>query len=89
MALSEKWIPLRENDIYDLPDKKHDRREKPVSRSYFSLFFSSFHQFTQIIFFITLNLQPLLPPLLSSPLSFSFSLTFHHLATRAKLNIPT
>lgn len=36
MALSEKWIPLRENDIYDLSDKKHDRREKPANRSDFS-----------------------------------------------------
>lgn len=29
MTLSEKWIHLRENDIYDLSDKKHSRGEKP------------------------------------------------------------
>ncbi len=36
MALSEKWIPLRENDIYDLSDKKHSRGEKPGNLSGFS-----------------------------------------------------
>lgn len=36
MALSEKWIPLRENDVDDLSDKKHSRGEKPGNRSGFS-----------------------------------------------------
>lgn len=36
MTLSEKWIPLRENDIYDLSDKKHNRGEKPGYLSGFS-----------------------------------------------------